>query len=246
MQQRGQDDQEQPEEEPVRRRSGEPDTYTIEGGRPPAEPEPISPVSHARRNLVIGGAAVIIAAGVAVGVTLAGGSKPAPVAAAKPADILLAGSLQVPFLGTDLFAPQAQDPSDTGTPGVGDICVTLGGYTDISQGAAVTIGDQTGKTVAVGALDPGAVETETGTQDTAACVFTFESLPVDPAKLAAALELFRDRVPGRGEDDPAATRDTLVIELRALGLMRDGMPKREYRQRLDAVLEEFGITAQRV
>jgi hypothetical protein len=44
---------------------------------------------------------------------------------------------------------------DGGYTSVGNTCSGSGGYQDISAGVAVTIGDQTGKTLAVTSLQPG-------------------------------------------------------------------------------------------
>lgn len=62
---------------------------------------------------------------------------------------------------------------DGGYNSVGDTCSGSGGYQDISAGVAVTIGDQTGKTLAVTSL-------QAGTFGNGGCVFTFS------AKVAAA------------------------------------------------------------
>ena len=136
-----------------------------------AEPQP----SHTRRNLAIGGLVILAAAGIAIGLTLAGSSSPTPavVAATKAAPIEMEGEITVPFLGTDLFAAQAQDVSSgaSAAPNVGDTCVTLSGFSDISAGTAVTVGGPTGQTVAVGALDDGKVAGEAG--QTASCEFDF-------------------------------------------------------------------------
>jgi hypothetical protein len=167
-------DQQQPDaDEPVRMRSGQPPIFTV-GEQPlPVAPRP----SRRNRNVVyaIVGAVVVLGAGIGVGVALSGSSAPAKAAAAAssgPAQIEMDGALTIPFLGSDLFAPQAEAPGATGSSvDQGDPCVTLGGFTDITAGAAVTIGDSTGKTVAVGALEAGTVAAQA--DNSAACEFDF-------------------------------------------------------------------------
>lgn len=158
------------DEEPVRQHGEPPVEMLTEQPEAAAMPQR----SHKRRNLIIGGAIVIAAAiGVGVGVGIGGSGKSAPPAA--PAPITVSGSITIPFASSDLFAPNAVDPLATGTagPGLNDPCTTTGGFTDISQGAAVTIGDSAGKTLAVVALDAGSVQGNPGSP--ASCVFNFEA-----------------------------------------------------------------------
>lgn len=146
----------------------EPETFVAQPAWPP------------RRNrtpwLVVGAAVVVLGAGVGIGTAVGHGSSSTPAAASSSAEPLaLAGTITVPFLGTDLFAPQAVDQS-TGTgaaPLAGDTCTTTGGFTDISQGAAVTIGGPDGKTIAVIALSAGTVAGDAGS--TAQCRFDFDT-----------------------------------------------------------------------
>ena len=101
-------------------------------------------------------------------------ARSAPAATSSPAPLELAGSITVPFLGDDLFAPQAVDEADTGNnaaPVIGDTCVTTGGFTDISEGTAVTIGGPDGKTIAVVPLEAGQVTGQAGSP--ANCTFDF-------------------------------------------------------------------------
>lgn len=146
----------------------------------PGEPESAAPSpSHDRAAwLIAGGAVAVLAAGIGIGIGVAGHGTPATAPAAAettsaPTTILLSGSLTVPFLGTDLFAPQALDPSQapSGAPMLGDPCITQGGFTDITAGAAVTVGGPDGKTIAVGALEAGQVAGEAG--QPAQCEFDF-------------------------------------------------------------------------
>jgi hypothetical protein len=122
--------------------------------------------------------AVIIAAGVGAGIAFAGSNgdgKPGAAASpsASPSAVLLNGTLTIPFLGSDLFTPNARDTERTGGNGpvIGDPCIALGGYNDISTGTAVTIGGDKGQTLAVGALGGGAVAGQPG--QPASCAFTF-------------------------------------------------------------------------
>jgi hypothetical protein len=164
-------DQQQPDaDEPVRMRSEQPATLTV--GEPP---QPEAPKAS-RRNVLyaVVGAVVVLGAGIGVGVALSGSSAPVKAAAAAssgPAQIEMDGALTIPFLGSDLNA-QAEAPGSTGgSVNQGDPCVTLGGFTDITAGAAVNIGDSTGKTVAVGALEAGTVAAQA--DQSAACEFDF-------------------------------------------------------------------------
>lgn len=136
----------------------------------------------ARAPWLIGGVAlVVLAAGVGIGLGLGGhGSSGSPAVAASsssgsPEPLSFFGSITVPFLGDDLFAPQAADPNvaATGAPVLGDSCVTRGGFTDVSEGTAVTIGGPDGKTLAVTALDAGKVTGDAGSP--AQCTFDFDA-----------------------------------------------------------------------
>ena len=85
----------------------------------------------------------------------------------------MAGTLTVPFLSTDLFSPNARDtdaPPDA-PPTVGDTCVALGGYSDISEGTAVTVGGSTGQTLNIGSLSRGTIIGQSG--QPASCQFAF-------------------------------------------------------------------------
>jgi hypothetical protein len=127
-------------------------------------------------QLLTAGAAV---AAVAIGAWLVGRGSSAPVAAAASSpspslsQIGVNGTLTIPFLGTDLFAPNAKDTAvDASTdPRIGDPCIALGGYSDISQGIAVTVGGQTGQTLGVGSLQAGEVKGDPGKP--ASCQFYF-------------------------------------------------------------------------
>lgn len=158
-------------DEPTRRRS--------DPGAAPQYPEAPEPKpAHGKRNILIGaGAMVAVAAGIGIGIGVSGshGSTVTPVSSSSDATIVLSGTLTIPFAGTDLFDPQAVDPDQTGTagPGYGDPCQASGGFTDISQGAAVTIGDSAGKTLAVTPLDAGTVIGDAG--QPASCEFDFQA-----------------------------------------------------------------------
>jgi hypothetical protein len=131
-----------------------------------------------RTPWLVGGVAVLVlGAGVGIGLGLGGhGSGGSPAASASPtspATLSMFGSITVPFLGADLFAPQASDPDATGAPGIGDPCITAGGFTDISAGTAVTIGGPDGKTLTVTALEAGRVTGAAGSP--AQCTFDFDA-----------------------------------------------------------------------
>lgn len=122
--------------------------------------------------------ALVIAAGIGTGIAVAGsGGGSAPVAASaspSPSPIDLHGTLTIPFLGTDLLSPNAKDTESNGAGEIhiGDTCATLGGYTDISEGAAVTVGGDKGQTLTVGALREGTVTGQAG--QAASCEFGFD------------------------------------------------------------------------
>lgn len=147
----------------------------------PAEPAAPGPRRRITTPWIIGGAVLLLGAGIGVGIGLSGHttSTTTPAAAtvspsAQPLD--LAGSITVPFIGDDLLVPQAVDQTAQGSgSGVvaGDTCVTTGGFTDVSQGAAVTIGGPDGKTLAVTALSAGKVTGQGGS--VASCMFDFSA-----------------------------------------------------------------------
>lgn len=144
------------------------------------QPTPAQAATRKRTPWLIGGVAVLVlAAGVGIGVGLGGhgsGSAPSAAASSSSAEPLnLFGSVTIPFLGSDLLAPQAADPNvgATGSPIIGDSCVAEGGFTDISAGTAVTIGGPDGKTLAVAALEAGKVTGSAGSP--AQCTFDFDA-----------------------------------------------------------------------
>lgn len=127
-----------------------------------------------RRPAAVASAVVVVAA-VGVGVAFAargGGSGPAPAAqpTASASSIVVQGTLELSF-GTT-FSPNASDPEPdrAAGPRIGDPCTALGGYGDITQGAAVTIGDGSGRTLAVTGLGAGSVG---GDESQALCDFPF-------------------------------------------------------------------------
>ncbi|HEY3873483.1 MAG TPA: hypothetical protein VGM10_34315 [Actinocrinis sp.] len=90
--------------------------------------------------------------------------------ASTSAQITLNGAITLgPFDGTDTAPGAATAVHD------GDPCVATGGYTDISQGVAVTVGNQTGQTIGVGSLDAGTITGQAG--GPGQCQFSF-SVPV--------------------------------------------------------------------
>jgi hypothetical protein len=167
-------DQGQPDQQPEQPESWpyEPDTALETTGATPTAPAPW----WRQPGPAILAGAVIIAAGVGIGIALTGGSGSTPAAAASttgPPSINMHGSLTIPFITTDLFNPNAHDTtvSATEAPRIGDPCEALGGYSDISTGVAVTIGGSSGQTLAVGALGAGSVAGQPG--QSASCEFTF-------------------------------------------------------------------------
>lgn len=121
------------------------------------------------RALVAGGAVLVLAAGVAIGATLAGGgSKPtrpaaAPAAATSAADFTLHGSLTL-----HLGAFQWNHAADGSTP-----CIGFQGYSDITAGAPVVITDQAGTVVATGQLQQGSATVDTSTGHAIGCTLSF-------------------------------------------------------------------------
>lgn len=129
------------------------DTVTPVTEQPPTQP------SKKKRNLIIAGIAVLAAAGTAIGVAVSGGGA---------GSFTLKGTLTLNALGSG-------DSTNPLSPADGDPCITTGGYTDIAQGATVTIGGSTGQSLAVTGLSAG-VETGVETDDGVAlgtCVFKF-------------------------------------------------------------------------
>jgi hypothetical protein len=108
----------------------------------PAEPRQPQPW-YRRRNPLIAAGAVILAAGVGLAVGLSGGGSP----------VTVRGSIS---LGELTYLDMAPGATVT-DPTVGDACQGADGYTDIAQGATVTIGGSTGQSVAVAALSAGKV-----------------------------------------------------------------------------------------
>jgi len=102
--------------------------------------------------------------GLAVGV--AGCSSSAP---ATPAQVHLKGTLT-------LSSGYLDNSTTSYVQTDGDPCAGGEGYSDISQGVAVTVGNQTGATIGVGALSGGVVQgaRTTGTVTTGTCVFSFD------------------------------------------------------------------------
>lgn len=138
-----------------------------------AEPAPTPASKRRKRAMVIGiSAVVILGAGIGIGTAL-NGSNPAPTAKPKAAATLyLTGSLQIPFVGST-GSPQALDTTSSTELNTGDACTATGGFDDIAQGAAVTLGGPTGQTLAVGQLAAGTV-TQPLTSTTPVCEFDFD------------------------------------------------------------------------
>lgn len=159
---------------------------------PPQREQPWAPTGHVDwaptplrppwwRNRTVQAVGVVVAVCVVAAAAFLAGHASSGTAAASATDspspsaaqVDVAGTLTIPFAGTDLFAPNARDPEPGATagPGLGDPCITQGGFTDISQGAAVTVGGANGQTLAIGALSAGSVIGKAG--QAASCQFSF-------------------------------------------------------------------------
>lgn len=134
----------------------------------PSEPEPAptaAPLATApwwrQPGPVILAAAVIIAAGIGTGIAVAGSGGSAAQAAASPSPspsmLDVAGSITIPFGTTLDQTARDTSPNPRTAPVLHDPCVAEGGYTDISEGTAVTVGGSTGQTLGIGSLGPGLV-----------------------------------------------------------------------------------------
>jgi len=84
------------------------------------------------------------------------------------ADALPFSDQTITVHGSVTLGPGAYAPT-----GNGSCTADPGGYSDISAGTAVTIGDQTGATIAVGQLDAGRAIGDSASFD-AGCVFAFD------------------------------------------------------------------------
>jgi hypothetical protein len=125
-------------------------------------PEPAAPTRWWRkRPIQILAAVAVIAIG--AGAWIAANHSP---------QITVSGVIGIPIVGDDgTITVNALDSTGNPSPVAGDACTTVGGYTDIAQGTAVTIGAANGSTLAVGALGAGTV---VGTQELdQACSFPF-------------------------------------------------------------------------
>lgn len=177
----------------------EPQQWTSETTTEP-EPAPVPPAPAAAPwwrqpgpAILLG--AVIIAAGIGTGIALSGSSGGNASAAAaspspSPSPIDLHGTLTIPFASTDLLSPNAKDTEANGEIHIGDTCVTLGGYTDISEGTAVTVGGDKGQTLAIGSLRQGSVTGQAG--QAASCEFGFD------VQVPAGLSLYTVTISHRG------------------------------------------------
>lgn len=112
------------------------------------------------RAALIGGALVIAAAGTGIGLAATGGS----------GTVTIHGSINLGFVAADDTTNPGASIAGSNLIKAGDACDASDGYTDVGQGAAVTIGGTTGQ-IGVGALSAG-TETAGGY-----CQFTF-SVPV--------------------------------------------------------------------
>lgn len=178
----------------------------------PPEPPPPSrarPRGGRRPILVAAGVAGVLA--VAAGAWFAGkGSGSTPTAAASspsPSQITITGTLTLMFGAS--FDPNARDTAVTGTqPRLNDPCVAIGGYNDITQGAAVTIGGQTGQTLGIGALSAGNVGV-TGAENNAVCLFDFS------VAVPSGQSVYTVTISHRGTQTftPAEVQQTLQLSL---------------------------------
>lgn len=127
---------------------------------PDAETASARPPLWRRRPVQALAVLVVVAAGVGTYFAVAGGSTP---------QVHVRGTLQLGPLGS---------VDSTGTPADGDPCEAGQGYSDISQGATVSVGGDKGQALAVGALSAGV---ESNVDDSAGtplgdCVFSFDVL----------------------------------------------------------------------
>lgn len=134
----------------------------------PAAPAPRRPFWR-RRPVQLGAAAVVIAAAVGGYFAASGGSTP---------QVHVRGTLQLGPLGAvDSVTPSAAKD--------GDACEAGQGYSDITAGAAVTVGGANGQTLAVGPLSAGVesnVDSTSFSMPLGDCVFSFDvSVPQQSA-----------------------------------------------------------------
>lgn len=141
------------------------DEFAVPPVWPSAPPAKSAHGAWWRTPVPLAGAAVAVVA-VGVGAYFAGhetapsASTAADAASAGGASIHVRGTLSLPALG---FI----DTSNSGQGADGDTCQATSGYDDITGGAAVTVGGQTGQTLGVGALSSGGIAN-------GACVFSFD------------------------------------------------------------------------
>lgn len=133
------------------------------------------------RALVGAGTALGLAVGLGLGYVLfhSDGKKTPPSttpaaatssASSSAADFTLAGKL------TLKWSTGAFERTDSG------VCAGSGGYSDIVDGAAVTITDQGGTVIATGQLDVGRANVDTATNRPIDCTFTFSVMHVPDGK----------------------------------------------------------------
>lgn len=169
----------------------------------PAEPANVSPETptapvpwfRKRRNQAIGAVAVLVAAGVAVGL---------PVTGAGPGTITVHGTLSIGGMANDTG-------SDPFSPVDGDPCYGIGGYSDITAGKTVTISGGTGQVLATTGLSSG-VETDlpaNASIATSNCVFSFS------AQVPAGQSAYTIAVSGRGSQTftPAQAQAGVALSL---------------------------------
>lgn len=157
---------------------------------PPVSPAPIStgampiqpPLAPGRRSLLIValavGAVVLVAAGIAGGVMVAGGKGPF-----GPRTFTVNGTLS-------LQNPDGYSASTT--------CIGKGGYADIDEGTAVTITDAATATVAIGRLGVGRI-------DDYGCTFGFSVSSVPAGKGFYGIEVSHRGVLKYSEADISKT-----------------------------------------
>lgn len=190
-----------------------PQPWPVEAGSEPyPAPEPAAPPAapwwrQPGPAILVG--ALIIAAGIGTGIAVTGSKRataaPADSPSPSPSTLYVTGSLTIPF-GTTLDPTARDTAADTSTaPVLRDPCVTEGGYTDISDGTAVTIGGATGQTLAIGSLDAGRVTTNAS--NNAECQFGF-SVPVP-----AGQSLYTVTISHRGTQTFTPDQVTQGIEL---------------------------------
>jgi hypothetical protein len=137
-------------------------------------PTPVSPPPPRRRRALWATAAIVVTAGLAVGIAaLTGAFASRPTPKAPGPTFILHGSLSLIDAGITLNLSLGSDNS----------CEGINGFSDLSVGTAVTVADPQGRQVATGALTTGILD-EPSSGGPSSCVFGF-SVAAVPAGLSS-------------------------------------------------------------